>query len=415
MPNKLPGVQVFVTIDSTTITSVDSNIIEVSVEDSDEGDNEISVSFEDNDFAVADSPLFVVGKKMSVKWGYIGGEMSQLRSGILMKPSVAYTSEGVTTKVCAKTKSATLAARRPQKTYGKTTVKDIVSEIANRSGLTLDIKGGSESVEAFAHSNWSDRQVLRVLADRYGYQVSYNSDTIIFAPRDYGAVPSINLVYGQGEGSNVHEAHLNVDASKQLGDSLTQAISVDPNSKKVVKQKSDKDTQTLAISAEDGHSWLQGNPALAPASNMLQGLQSKVTSVMDSAANQAEDILSHVSTPESDPTTAKLLATAEKLKKQKKKGELSVNSLGLPSATSRKVVTVSGLAKRDSGNWYVISVTHKITQDGYECDWELGRHGNNTRKPPVKNKEPVNKKSASKSEPTKKVIAVNATTGKVTE
>ena len=415
MPNNLPGLQVFVTIDSTTVTSHDTDIIELSVEDSDEGDNEIEVSFQDNDYKIADSSLFVVGKKMSVKWGYINGEMSQIRSGILMKPSVSYTEEGVVTKVCVKTKSATLAARRPQKTYGKTTVKDIVSEIANRSGLTLRITGGSESVPAFSHANWSDRQVLRVLADRFGYQVSYIGDTIIFAPRDYGATPSLELVFGQGEASNVHEAHINIDASKSLGDILSQAISVDPNTKKTVKAKSKNDNQTLAISAEDGHSWLTSTPSPSPATP-LQGVTAKVTSALDSSAQQAEDVISHITTPDSDPTNAQLLATAEKLKKQRRKGELSIHSLGIPSATARQVVTVKGLAKRDSGNWYTISVTHKLDQDGYTCDWELSRHGNNTRKPPVKNKEPLNKQGASsKSDPTKKVIAVDAVTGKVTE
>lgn len=412
MPNNLPGLQVFITIDSTTLTSADLSITELSVEDSDEGDNEISISFEDNDFSIADSPLFVVGKKLSVKWGFIGGEMSQLRSGILMKPSVSYTSEGTTTKVIAKTKSATLAARRPRKTYGKTSIKTIVQEIADRSGLTLDIKGGGETVGAFAHANWSDRQVLRVLADRFGYQVSYSGDTVTFAPRDYGATPTIELVFGQGEGSNIHEAHLNVDASKTLGDALTQATAVDSAKKTVVKAKSDPDSQTLAISAEDGHAWLTGT-VLQPATSLLNKVQGNIAAEQDKAV---DDVISHLSIPDSDPQLAKLMATAEKTKKQKKKGELSINSLGMPSATSRKVVTVKGLAKRDSGNWYVISVTHKMGQDGYECEWELGRHGNNTRKAPTKNKEPLNKQSADKkTDPTKKVIAISGETGKVTE
>jgi hypothetical protein len=63
----------------------------------------------------------------------------------------------------------------------------------------------------------------------------------------------------------------------------------------------------------------------------------------------------------------------------------------------------------------VISVTHKINGEGYACEWELSRHGNNTRKPPTKNKEPLNKQQAGNNAPTKKVVAVNAETGKVTE
>lgn len=414
MPTNLPGLQVFVTIDNTTITSADTDMIEMSVEDSDEGDNDITISFQDNDYAIADSTLFVVGKKMTVKWGYINGDMSQARSGILMKPEVEYTETGVVTKVTAKTKSATLATRRPQKTYGKTSIGSIVQEIASRSGLTLDMTGGSETVNAFSHANWSDRQVLRVLADRFGYQVSYSSDTITFAPRDYGAAPALELVYGQGENSSIHEAHLNVDASKTLGDSLTKAVSLDPSNKKTVVAQSQNAPQTLAISAEDGGSWLASSPVLKPATSLINTLNAKVTSVMDSDAQAAQDVLSHISTP--DPLNAQLLATAEKIKKQKKKGELSVTSIGIVTAASRKIVTVKGLAKRDSGNWYTISVTHKISEEGYACEFEFGRHGNNTRKPPVKNTEPLNKQTGGNNQdPTKKIIAINATTGKATE
>lgn len=406
MAQEFSGVNVFLTIGGVTYTPDDLQLTKLEVTDSDEGDNELEAVCVDNDFRIADSPVIRVGVLMSVKWGYTLGRSSQERQGyVLMKPSVHYTNNGVETTLKAFTKSATLAARQPRKVYGATSVRQIVSEIAIRNGLTLNIVGGNEKLNAFSTANWTDRQVLRVLADRYGYQLSFSSGEVTFAPIDYGAVPALELVYSDGEQGNIINAELNVDARHAMGDSSTVAGGVDPFSKLFQSATSGDADKTVAISAEDGHSWLTtAAQKVADVGGVFE--MPKISNSLP------DDVVQHMTSPDVNNLLAS--ATGEKLKKQKKKGELSIESLGIVDAICRKIVRVQGLAKRDSGNWYVQSVRHDISkQSGYSCHWELARHGNNTQGGAT-NPEPLNNQSPSKSsgESTVDAVAISAETGK---
>lgn len=416
MPNPYSALQVFVTIANQLYTATDLNIISMKVTDDDEGDNEIELTMPDNSYVIADSLLFNVGQLMSMKWGFVGGGTSDERKDyVIMKPSTTYDADGVVSTFTATTKSTTLAAKHPQKVYGATSVKSIISEIANRNSLTLSITGGDERVAGFAHGTWSDRQVIRVLADRFGYQASFSSDTITFAPRDYGATPSIELNFRIGGGSTILTAELSVDAAKSLGDAQTTAVGVDPSSKTVKQGTSQDAPKTLAISAEDGHSWASQSSSVpsAVSSNSSVVVLNPLTST-PLAQTMTENIERVFSSP--DVQNLQSTATGENLKKQKKKGELTITSEGFLKARSRMIVHVSGLAKRDSGNWYVVSVVHKIDENGYTCEWELARHGNNS-KGGEKNTEPLNnlKPPSNPGDATKTVVAIDAETGKATQ
>jgi len=409
------GVEVFVTIDGHLFLPADLQLEEVHVRDEDEGDNEVTLICEDSKFKIADSAIIKVGGILGIKWGYTGGDLSAERSGyVIMKPSTHYSMDGIYSHIKATTKSATLAARRAQKSYGETSLRNIVSEIAARNGLNSSISGGSERVPAFSHANWSDRQVLRVLADRFGYQLSFENDTIVFARRDYGAVPRLELVFGQGEDSNILTATVNVDAKKSLGDNATTAISINPYTKEVVKGQGSGDTRALAISGEDGHSWLTSpSPTTAQGKNYKSGAL-KWTELSKTDISQIPpDVGNVMSTPDYFGNNTAAMATGELTKKRKKKGELTIYTEGIPSAKARDIVHVRGLAKRDSGNWYTCCVEHRIGQEsGFTTQFELARHGNNT-KTGEKNKEPLNKQLPSNTKSKDRTVSVDAETGSI--
>lgn len=411
MDSQYSGLEVIVTIGGRVFTADELGISEIKITDSDDGDNEIELTIPDNSYRIVDSGLFKTGSPIAVQWGYSNGKLSQQRSNyILMKPSMSYDAEGAVATYTASTKSATLAARRPQKLSGPTSVKTVISEICNRNGLSLNITGGDERMTAFAHGAWSDREVIRVLADRFGYQATYTSNSLTFSPRDYGAIPSIELVYARGESSSIISAQLDVDAKKSTGDSKTIAVSVDPKSKQVVSSTAGEAPKALAISAEDGHSWL--SLSSAPTSNPSSAISQVLSNTIGSAL--PPDVQQLLTSP--DPSTSNLssIANGEKQLKQKKKGELSVTSIGFINAVSRLIVTVKGLSKRDSGNWYTVSVVHHISiADGYKCEWELSRHGNNAkgteRNPsPLNNQKPIIGSTTA----VKSVVAIDAETGK---
>jgi phage protein D len=409
MAQTFSGVNVFINIAGQDYLPLQIGLIRMEVTDTDEGDSEIVLTCTDETFQLIDSPTIKVGALVSVKWGYAGGPQSLERANyVLMKPSARYGEGGVEVTLKAYTKSATLAARRPRKVYGATSVRQVVSEIANRNGLSLTIKGGNEQLPTFSMGSWTDRQTLR---EFWPIAMATRSATVrtpsCSLPWTTATAPAIKLVYGQGERSNILSADLSVDAHKSHGDSATTATAVDPTKKTVTKAVAKEAEKTVAISAEDGHSWLTSATQSFLSSSTVQEVSTKAASVLPA------DISQFISTP--DVNNVEAVATGEMLKKQKKKGELTIESIGIAQATCRQIVNVAGLAKRDSGNWYVQTVTHSIdTDSGYRCHWELSRHGNNTRtgepnKPPLNKQTPPGKPA----DTTVAKVAIDAETGKV--
>lgn len=429
--NSYSGLEVFVSVGGRLFKPEDLGMISVDIIDSDEGDNEVEIQCLDNDFRIADSSLFRIGQLLSVKWGYTTtGEFSEERTGyVILKPSTDYTKDGVISKIKAKTKSATLASRRPQRNYGKTSLRSIVQEIATRNGLELKLEGGTETLDGFSQGAWSDRQTLRTLADRFGYQVSYESNTINFSPRDFSATPKLTLRYAMGEAGNVLDAHLRVDDHSNAGAATgTQVATHDPKTKTGNKQDAGKPKQELAIFAGTGAAWTQkalGDTKTESSTSKVPGVnatgivgklagvmkipQSPTGGVSDAAP---KDVMALLSSPDTIAGNSAAHATSLTLRHQKKHGELSLDTPGIPHAKARMIVSVEGLAKRDSGLYYVAKVHHKIKiKSYYETSFELNRHGTNAGGGP-KTQAPVNtQKAADEASKPKTVLDVSAVNG----
>lgn len=430
--NSYSGLNVFITVGGKLFTPDDLEAFEIHIIDSDEGDNEVEIHCHDNDYKIADSSLFRVGNILSIKWGYTTtGEFSQERTGyVIMKPATNYTKDGTISVIKALTKSASLAARKPQKSYGKTSVKTIVKDIADRSAMTLYIEGGNENLDGFSQGSWSDRQVLRTLADRFGYQVSYSSETITFTKRKFSDSPRLLLTFGKGEDSNVLTAHLNVDAHKQGADVAALVRTFDPKSKTASTGDNTNNEQELAIYAGTGTSWLakknpESKPTIAPPGMSVTSVVSKLAAWTPNARDSVQsptggltdaspsDVRALLSSPDTVAGNSAAHAASLNLRKQKKHGELTIDTVGIPEAHARMIVEVQGLSKRDSGLWYVIKVHHKIAvKHGYDSTFELNRHGTNAGGGP-KVKATVNQqKAGGDTGQQEKAVSVSADSGK---
>jgi hypothetical protein len=112
---------------------------------------------------------------------------------------------------------------------------------------------------------------------------------------------------------------------------------------------------------------------------------------------------------------AQSFANSIKLRGQKKRAELEVTIPGDPSLTCRKLITVEGLAKRDSGNWYISECKHTIDDsEGYHCELGLNRSGSGLKRGAGKSNTNVNTKKASSddaSDTKVKHVDVSAQTG----
>lgn len=82
--------------------------------------------------------------------------------------------------------------------------------------------------------------------------------------------------------------------------------------------------------------------------------------------------------------TAENKASAKLKNSQRKSSTASLTVVGKPNLKSGMMITLNMRTKRNSGNFLITEVTHKIDSSGYTTELELERRG-------VPNKQPTNK------------------------
>lgn len=403
MSRDLSGLAIYIIAGNRTYTMEELNAFRVTITDSEEGDSTIEIQCNDEDYTVTDNMLFQVGESIGVRWGYtLNNEMSKERAGyVIVKPTTTYGEDGTLAVLKASTTSILMSARRPQKSYGKTTLKSVISDIASRNKLKLEITGGEEPVEGFSQGNWDDRQTVRVLADRYGYVATYSGTTLSFAQRDFSLKPASVFYYKQGEQSNIISAQVQQDHAKDMGaGEASVKVKPNPDDKTATKTEVKNVTQVnLAAANPSSHvSSAQvpkfgtsvepmpeqkktGTPGGVQA--FMAGMGSKIMSTNGAGPGKtwdASEVRQLSSGPPSMDAISKSHATAGALNAKTRKADMSIVVEGEPNLTAKQVIEVVGLSKRDSGKWYVIKVTHVLDlSSGYTCDMELARTGHNLK------------------------------------
>ncbi len=76
-----------------------------------------------------------------------------------------------------------------------------------------------------------------------------------------------------------------------------------------------------------------------------------------------------------DKDTLKNEGAGRTKKQQRKSSTASVELLGDPNLKSGMIITIETHTKRNSGNYLVVSVDHKIDSGGYTMTLELERRG----------------------------------------
>lgn len=397
----------------------------------DDGDSGLELHCTDMDYTITDSIDFQPGQVISVKWGYkLSKDYSEEYSGfVIQKPSTEYGEDGVVATIKAYTKSGLLAASRPQKTYNNRKLADIVKDVASRVQMKVEWStgAGQEIVPAISHSTWSDRQLLSVLADRYGYQVSYVADTIVFDRITYAETPVHRLVYSKGEDSNIKSATVSMDAKKDAGTAMANSFSSETNTPTVEEGKEPE--TALAISAVDGFEaaftkTVGQQPVNAPAVSSPSMLDKFATSVAGLsggpgnplAAAAPSEFRQLLSMPDTTQAISSSQASAFKFNTSKKKCGLELDCVGMPALKIRQLVEVVGLSKRDSGNWYVSKAVHEfVKSSGYttscECNRSRSNLGHNTDGTNVNTKKAPGAEPGAN--PAEVKVQVNAVNGEV--
>ena len=397
-----------------------------------DGDSGVELHCVDNEYRIADSVDFQPGQVLSLRWGYRMSKVySKTYSGfVIQKPSTDYGEDGVVSVVKAYTKSGILAASRPQKVYNNKKLGDVVKDVASRANMEVVWStpgAGQEIVSALSQATRSDRELLRMLSDWYGYQVSYVGNQIIFDKITYSETPSKLLKYSKGEDSVIRSANVSNDAKKDAGGVAGASFDPVQKVKKIADDKKAEEALQLAISGLTGEQAVVpirdagatpvNEPPLGAQSEAQKMLAGAVTGILgnqdlgaDLSGNSIRTIMSQ---PDLMGTISESEAAALKFNTSKKKCGLELECVGLPDLEIRQLVQVEGLAKRDNGNWYVSKTLHEIDQgSGYSTRVECNRSHTNVGSGLGTDSKKVNTKKASddpaaKVEPQMGVAAVN--------
>lgn len=436
------GVGVQLTINEHLYTPSDINAFKIVVALEEDGDSGVELHCNDDDYKIADSVDFQPGSLLSIKLGYkLGSDYTKTYSNfVIQKPSMEYGEDGAVAVIKAYTKSGLLAASRPRKVYNKLRLGDIIKDIASRA--QMDVRwnsegAGSEILPVVSQANWSDRELLHILAVRYGYQLTFLGNTIVFDKVTYSETPTCRLVYRRGETGNIISGHVYLEGKKNP--ERTVAESFDPLKKVTESSESGQQDseKVLGVSLVDGSHALvskpTGNktPVNASTSDTLQNWVNKsatdIQTALDGSSNPLDSVRNLLggadpndqrnllSLPATMESISRTHANAFKFGVSKKKCGLELECVGNPQLENRQLVEVVGLANRDSGNWFISKTVHEVSKSGFLTHLELNRSRANLARA-TESTDKVNKKSAaaedSSGAPKPKKVQVSLVNGK---
>ncbi|MEW6104854.1 MAG: contractile injection system protein, VgrG/Pvc8 family [Bacillota bacterium] len=305
----------------------------------------LTVRFNNADLEITDHPLFAMGKKVQAQWGYIDGELSEPVTctvkairGFKVRELVAY---GEGHKLADKAKS---------RVWKNLKYSDIARQIAQEHNLKPVVEDTKIAHEQVAQTNQTDLNFLKELAEKINFQCYEENGELHFHSKRLDAKPTLAFAYYNGEYGNL----VNFEpVEKTLSEPNEVAVSgVDPMEKKpFIAKANDSNVERDAV---------------AEGTYLYDGASGSETFKPGETGKK-------VASTARTPSEAKQQADAGFKKAEEETVEASIETVGEPRLRAKQVVTLYGLGKRYSGNWYVKNVRHVVGQ-GYRCFATLERN-----------------------------------------
>jgi hypothetical protein len=167
-----------------------SLIQEVVFEDTSSGSDLLTITFQDPDFILIDSPMIV--KATPVK--FVGGwlfDNKDLFSGYISAADVSYPANGVPTlTITCMDKSFMMDRIDRKEKYKDMRYDQIATQVAQRNGLAIVTQNSGKVEETTTQSDKSDIQFLTDLAEELEWLVWVKDSTLYFLPPDFGSSPT---------------------------------------------------------------------------------------------------------------------------------------------------------------------------------------------------------------------------------
>lgn len=328
-------------------------------EDTMDEDNLLNITLSSKfSLQLADDSDFITGQIIAFKFGYIGGEVSQVHRARITDISRKYRERVTMTVKCLDLGTKVKKVSNGGKIWSDKTSSEIAKEIADKFSLELEADTTSKKWESLPQGNMDDLEFLRYLASREesgAYEVYIRNTTLYFVKRGIGRDSLLTVTYGDGDSG---------------------IISFEPSIKES-GQKPESSKSTVAM--VDSLKAKANNVVVDANSEDKTGTLGTIKRTYDENAVEIKgegEVGKTIVSPVQDDVEAKAIANTAKKKATLKSQVAKLVMEGTPRLTPNNVITIKNVAKSDAGNWLINKVSHSISPSGYTCSMDLTKNGN---------------------------------------
>lgn len=357
MPANLPIIARIFAKGQPLTLGLGTRVLQFQYEDSEKEDDLFNVTFSDPFGELVDSDQFQEGTEWSVQWGF-AGKLHPPRKVIVKRPRFAYGQ----VEIQALDKGSELKLAEAWTTYKKTTLQNVLQDIASSHGLKLDMDPVNLAIPFLAMGGRSHFDILKTLTTRTSdHFFKVVGDTLQFKKRNLNAPPVGRFAYAPGRDSRLISFDIQIKDQDNAKSSLqTTAVTVDPFTQK-----------TKSFSADEGSSSTENLGNVRVTKNYVTSFSNTIRQITGAS-------LTHKSISN---TTGKSLALPPKMDAELnaivegKRHEALLDNVeanfeisaapedGL--LKSGDLIEVRGIGKKFSGMYQILSIRHDLN-DGYK-------------------------------------------------
>ncbi|WP_338864546.1 type VI secretion system tip protein VgrG [Myxococcus stipitatus] len=291
-----------------------------------------------SDFPVSNGDLFIPGSEIEILAG-TGDDLVSLFKGVVVRQALKVRERSAPQlQVDCRHKAQKLTVGRKSAYYFDQPDSDVISSLLSRAGVDADVEDSSVTHKQLVQFNATDWDFLLARAEANGKLVLTHGDQVRVKAPDFGGQPVCTLHFG----ATILELDAEMDARLQLA--AVKSLTWDPAQQAVVEKE-----------AED--------PGVSGPGNLS-------SDDLAAVAGLESFPLRHAALAEEE---AQAWANAQWLKSRMCKVSGRVKCEGVGAVEPGKLVTLSGVGRRYSGDVFVTGVRHDFdTVQGWKTHVQFG-------------------------------------------
>lgn len=332
-----------------TINGIDlsSAVKSMNFEDDTEKDGFVKFDFKtDDSFRVLDEDI-CEKDKVTFQFGILGGKVSKVFHYVVSDIEALYMSD-LTVGITCIDGGSFLKKETFSKNWLNTTASDIAATIAYKHNLKAVIEKTTTKYQGVMQSDKTDQEFLEYLAAKEpggAWKVRIEGNTLYFGKRDYKKPARKKYTWNRGDGGVIKFRPVYKETKNDASTSETVVKGIDPMNKEAVTSK------------------------------IVDDVVATGKKVVQYTVNGDYKGVKEIVVPESSQAALDGMANSNTQDAKKKVLTAELETYPDPTVLAGDLLTMEGVHKKHSGNWYIKKVSHKIAgNSAYTMTQELERN-----------------------------------------